>query len=71
MEVLHHDAQWPPVSCRTLRRRKWRARFALIEADRLGQLRTGTTTGVAVEWMAEMSATEMGLLEPGTRPRRN
>ena len=29
---------------------------ALIEADRLGQLRTGATTGVAVEWMADMAA---------------
>jgi len=26
---------------------------ALIEADRLGQLRTGATTGVAVEWLAD------------------
>jgi alanine dehydrogenase len=38
---------------------------ALIEADRLGQLRTGATTGVAVEWMADMSATEMGLFGTG------
>jgi alanine dehydrogenase len=38
---------------------------ALIEADRLGQLRTGATTGVAVESMAEMSAAEMGLFGAG------
>ncbi len=38
---------------------------ALIEADRLGQLRTGATTGVAVEWMADVSATEMGLFGAG------
>jgi ornithine cyclodeaminase/alanine dehydrogenase len=38
---------------------------ALVEADRLGQLRTGATTGVAVEWMADMSATEMGLFGAG------
>ena len=38
---------------------------ALIEADRLGQLRTGATTGVAVEWMAEMSAAEIGLFGAG------
>ena len=39
--------------------------LALIEADRLGQLRTGATTGVAVEWMAEPQATEMGLFGSG------
>jgi ornithine cyclodeaminase/alanine dehydrogenase-like protein (mu-crystallin family) len=38
---------------------------AIIEADRLGQLRTGATTGVAVEWMADMSATELGLFGSG------
>lgn len=38
---------------------------ALVEADRLGQLRTGATTGVACEWMADMTATEMGLFGSG------
>jgi ornithine cyclodeaminase/alanine dehydrogenase len=38
---------------------------ALVEADRLGQLRTGATTGVAVGWMADMSATEVGLFGAG------
>jgi alanine dehydrogenase len=38
---------------------------ALIEADRLGQLRTGATTGVAVEAMADPAATEMGLFGSG------
>jgi ornithine cyclodeaminase/alanine dehydrogenase len=38
---------------------------ALVEADRLGQLRTGATTGVAVGWMAEMSAAEVGLFGAG------
>ena len=38
---------------------------ALVEADRLGQLRTGATTGVAVEWMADMAAAEMGLFGTG------
>ena len=38
---------------------------ALIEADRLGQLRTGATTGVAAEWMADMAATELGLFGTG------
>jgi ornithine cyclodeaminase/alanine dehydrogenase len=38
---------------------------ALIEADRLGQLRTAAATGVAVEWMADMSATELGLFGSG------
>jgi ornithine cyclodeaminase/alanine dehydrogenase len=38
---------------------------ALIEADRLGQLRTGAATGVAVEWLADMSASEVGLFGSG------
>ena len=38
---------------------------ALIEADRLGQLRTGATTGVAVSSMADPKATEMGLFGAG------
>ena len=38
---------------------------ALVEADRLGQLRTGATTGVAVGLMAEMSAAEVGLFGAG------
>jgi alanine dehydrogenase len=39
--------------------------LALIEADRLGQMRTGATTGVAVEWMALREATEVGLFGAG------
>jgi ornithine cyclodeaminase/alanine dehydrogenase-like protein (mu-crystallin family) len=38
---------------------------ALVEADRLGQLRTGATTGVAVELMADPQATEVGLFGAG------
>lgn len=38
---------------------------ALVEADRLGQLRTGATTGVAVELMADPEASEMGLFGCG------
>ncbi len=38
---------------------------ALIEANRLGQLRTGATTGVAVQCMAPADATEMGLFGAG------
>jgi ornithine cyclodeaminase/alanine dehydrogenase len=41
------------------------ALVALIEAGRLGQLRTGATTGVAAEWMAPRDATEMGLFGAG------
>lgn len=37
----------------------------LIEADVLGQLRTGATTGVAAEFMAPADATEMGLFGAG------
>ncbi|MHB8736957.1 MAG: ornithine cyclodeaminase family protein [Terriglobales bacterium] len=38
---------------------------ALVEADRLGQLRTGAATGVAAEWMAPREAGEMGLFGTG------
>jgi len=38
---------------------------ALIEADHLGQLRTGAVTGVAAEWMAPRDASEMGLFGTG------
>lgn len=38
---------------------------ALIEADRLGQLRTGAATAVAAEWMAEPGCTELGLIGAG------
>ncbi len=38
---------------------------ALVEANLLGQLRTGATTGVAVELMADPKATEMGLFGSG------
>jgi alanine dehydrogenase len=41
------------------------ALVALIEADKLGQLRTGATSGVAVQWMADPQATEMGLFGSG------
>jgi ornithine cyclodeaminase/alanine dehydrogenase len=42
---------------------------ALIEADRLGQLRTAATTGVAAEWMAPPDATEIGLIGTGWQAR--
>lgn len=38
---------------------------ALIEADRLGQLRTGAATAVAAEWMAEPGCTELGVIGAG------
>ncbi|HEX4132025.1 MAG TPA: ornithine cyclodeaminase family protein [Pirellulales bacterium] len=38
---------------------------AMIEADRLGQLRTGAATAVAVEWLAAPEATEVGLFGSG------
>ena len=38
---------------------------ALVEADRLGQLRTGATTAVAAEWMAPLEAAEVGLFGAG------
>ncbi len=42
---------------------------ALIEADRLGQLRTAAATGVAVQWMAQPDATEIGLIGTGWQSR--
>ncbi|HEY2148172.1 MAG TPA: ornithine cyclodeaminase family protein, partial [Pirellulales bacterium] len=39
--------------------------IALIEAERLGQLRTAATTAVAIEWMANMDAGELGLFGAG------
>ena len=39
--------------------------LALIEADRLGQLRTGATTAVAAEWLASPDAGELGLFGVG------
>ena len=39
--------------------------LAIIESNRLGQLRTGATTAVAIEWMAGMGASEMGLFGAG------
>ena len=42
---------------------------ALIEADRLGQLRTGATTGVAVEWLALPRASEVGVFGSGRQAR--
>ncbi len=42
---------------------------ALIEADRLGQLRTGATTGVAVKHLANLDADRLGLFGTGTQAR--
>jgi ornithine cyclodeaminase/alanine dehydrogenase-like protein (mu-crystallin family) len=39
--------------------------LAIIEASRLGQLRTAATTAVAIEWMANMDAGELGLFGAG------
>ncbi len=39
--------------------------IALIQADRLGQLRTGATTGVAAKWLALPDADRLGLLGSG------
>jgi alanine dehydrogenase len=38
---------------------------ALVEADRLGQFRTGATTAVAAQYMANPTATELGLFGAG------
>lgn len=41
------------------------ALLALVEADHLGRLRTGATTGVAASWMAAVDATEVGIFGAG------
>jgi len=38
---------------------------ALVDADRLGQMRTGAATGVAAAWLAPPTATELGLFGTG------
>jgi alanine dehydrogenase len=43
--------------------------IAVVEADYLGQLRTGATTAVAVEWMAAPEASDMGLFGTGKQAR--
>ena len=43
--------------------------LALIEADRLGQLRTGAATAVAVSCMAPPDALELGLIGTGLQAR--
>ena len=42
---------------------------AMLEADRLGQLRTGATTGVAVKHLARQDADAVGLFGTGTQAR--
>jgi len=42
---------------------------ALIEADRLGQLRTGAVTAVAVKYMTGPEVSELGLFGAGTQAR--
>lgn len=43
--------------------------LALIEADYLGQLRTGAASGVATEWMARPDAKVVGLFGSGRQAR--
>lgn len=45
------------------------AMIALIEAEWLGRLRTGATTAVAVEWMADVAAHEVGVFGAGRQSR--
>ena len=42
---------------------------ALIAAEWLGRLRTGATTAVAVEWMADVAAHEVGVFGTGRQAR--
>jgi ornithine cyclodeaminase/alanine dehydrogenase-like protein (mu-crystallin family) len=43
--------------------------LAIIEADRLGQIRTGAVTGVATRWMAREDAGTVGLIGTGYQAR--
>jgi ornithine cyclodeaminase/alanine dehydrogenase len=45
------------------------AMIALIEAEWLGRLRTAATTAVAVEWMADVAAHEVGVFGTGRQAR--
>jgi ornithine cyclodeaminase/alanine dehydrogenase-like protein (mu-crystallin family) len=45
------------------------APLALIQADYLGQVRTGAASGVATEYMARPDASEVGLFGSGTQAR--
>jgi alanine dehydrogenase len=43
--------------------------LAIIEADRLGQIRTGAASGVATRWMARQDSQVVGLLGSGWQAR--
>lgn len=43
--------------------------LAMMEANRLGQLRTGAASGVATKYMARPDATSMGIIGCGTQAR--
>jgi ornithine cyclodeaminase/alanine dehydrogenase-like protein (mu-crystallin family) len=45
------------------------ALLALMQADYLGQVRTGAASGVATQYMARMDATEVGLFGSGKQAR--
>src|SRR5205085_8585974 len=45
------------------------ALLALIQADFLGQMRTGAASGVATQFMARPDATEVGLFGSGKQAR--
>jgi alanine dehydrogenase len=42
---------------------------ALVEADRLGQMRTGAASGVATRWMARADARTVGIIGTGLQAR--
>jgi len=44
--------------------------LALIEADRLGQIRTGAATGVATRWMARIDTKVVGIIGTGRQAYR-
>jgi ornithine cyclodeaminase/alanine dehydrogenase-like protein (mu-crystallin family) len=46
------------------------ALLSLMQADYLGQMRTGAASGVATQYMARMDASEVGLLGSGKQARK-
>jgi ornithine cyclodeaminase/alanine dehydrogenase-like protein (mu-crystallin family) len=43
--------------------------LAVIEADRLGQIRTGAASGVATRWMARVDTSTVGMIGTGKQAR--
>ena len=69
LEVLHDHAPGGGRFTWALYEQSSGKLVAIIEAGRLGQLRTGATTGVAAQWLAAPEAAELGLFGTGYQAR--